>query len=346
MIDWITGVFPYYCNGLISDGMLVSLSPTGDIDFKTTKRKVVTGSWEANITIRSDMYDFDPETNRTTKIQLSGNPVKFLQGHNLWGTLDVVNLVYSTLERIAQILGHPQPPEFYDAWNRAEGTISRVDINQMYSLGSRTDCLQYLHNASNSSRTRSQSAVTKGSTVYWNKQSRRWSMKAYSKGQEMELPRNNKPGLLRFNDTIKQWATDKLRLELTLKSNELRERSLHTLAEFAKIEPMELFEEYRERLTMSDQLELDIGLMHTLKGAILNTYSAWNMGLDCRERLSKPTFYRHRKQLLKYGIDISISKAHDNVVPLVRTITLTPATTPEWAYGTELYYEPRKIHVL
>lgn len=346
MIDWITGVFPYYCNGLISDGMLVSLSPTGVIDFKTTKRKVVTGSWQANITIRSDLYDYDPETNRTTKIQLSGNPVKFLQGHNLWGTLDVVNLVYSTLERIAQILGHPQPPEFYDAWKRAEGTISRVDINQMYSLGSRTDCLQYLHNASNSSRTRSQSAVTKGSTVYWNKESRRWSMKAYSKGQEMELPRNNKPGLLRFNDTIKQWATDKLRLELTLKSNELRERSLHTLAEFAKVEPMELFEEYRERLTMSDQIQLDKNALLEMTTQQKSIYGLWLTGIDVRSQLSKSAFYRHRRSLLNHGIDISISKDHSNVVPLVRTITLTPSTTPEWAYGTDLYYEPNKLHVL
>lgn len=341
MIDWITGVFPFYYNGLLGDGEVLVVSPTGELERRTIKRKVVTGSYESNITIRTRNVD---EFGNTCEVELSGNPVKFLQGHNLFGTLDTVNLVYSALERISSALDVEQPLRFYDAWRLGLGTISRVDINRMYSLGSRSNVLQWLHSASNSSRTRSQSAVTKGSTVYWNKESRRWSVKAYSKGQEVELPRNNKPGMVDFNQYIKEWADDKLRIELTLKSNELRRLSLHTLSEFAKVEPYDLFEEYREKLVMADQIELDFDLIHSLTGAVRNTYSSWLLGLDCRSIMSKPTFYRHRKELLKYGIDISIAKPKSNVVPLVRTIVLEPASVPDWAHGTDLYYEPKKIH--
>lgn len=341
MIDWITGVFPFYYNDLLCDGEVLVVSPTGEVERRTLKRKVVTGSYESNITIRTRNVD---ELGHTCEVELSGNPVKFLQGHNLFGTLDTVNLVYSALERVSHLLEVEQPLQFYDAWRLGLGTISRVDINRMYSLGSRSNVLQWLHSASNSSRTRSQSAVTKGSTVYWNKDSRRWSVKAYSKGQEVELPRNNKPGMVDFNRYIKEWSDDKLRIELTLKSNELRRLSLHTLAEFAKIEPYDLFEEYREKLVMADQLELDFNAMSLMSTREKSVYGLWLSGVDVRNELSKSAFYRHRRALLAYGIDISISKPKSNVVPLVRTIVLEPASVPDWAHGTELYYEPKKLH--
>ena len=30
-----------------------------------------------------------------------------------------------------------------------------------------------------------------------------------------------------------------------------------------------------------------------------------------------------------------------NVIPLVRTLEAVPVSTPEWAIGTDLYFEPR-----
>ena len=343
MIDWITGKFPFYFKGLLTDGEFLSISADGAIETRTLKRKIITGSYASNITIRTFNVD---ENRNTCEVELSGNPAKFMQGHNLFGTLDAVNLIYSTLERISSLLGVEQPIQFYNAWKAASGIISRVDINTMYSLGSRSDCLQWLHSASSSSRTRSQSAVTRGSTVYWNRESRRWSLKAYSKGQELELPRNNKQGLIELNKPVLDWANDKLRIELTLKSNELRHHNLHTLREFAKVEPLDLLDEYMEKMTISDQLELEIDVLQTLRGALKGTYSAWLAGIDCRSTMSKPTFYRHRKELLKYGIDISISKPVSNVVPFVRTITMTPAAVPDWAIGTDLYFEPPKRFIL
>lgn len=343
MIDWITGKFPFFFNGLLNDGEIISVDASGNVAFLTQKRKVIEGSYSSSITIRT--VEVDNERN-TCMVELSGNPVKFLQGHNLFGTLDTVNLIYTCLERIAELLGAVQPVGFYNAWKAASGTLSRVDINRMYSMGSRADCLQWLYAAADSSRTRSQAAVSRGSTAYWNKESRRWSMKAYSKGQEIELPRNNKPGLIAFTDSLLKWADDKLRIELTLKSNELRSHSLHTLAEFAKIEPLDLFEEYREKLTMSDQLELEINVIHSLSNGARNAYSSWLLGMDCRSIYARPTYYRYRKELLKYGIDISIPKQQNNVVPFVRTIVMQPADAPDWVHGTDLYFEPKKLHIL
>jgi II/X family phage/plasmid replication protein len=50
--------------------------------------------------------------------------------------------------------------------------------------------------------------------------------------------------------------------------------------------------------------------------------------------LSRPTFYRYRTQLLKYGVDISTKspKEKSNVIPLIRVLEAKPVGIPDWAY--------------
>ena len=47
-------------------------------------------------------------------------------------------------------------------------------------------------------------------------------------------------------------------------------------------------------------------------------------------------FYRYRKQLKEYDIDISIlrdvDKEPSNVIPLIRVLEAVPAGIPDWAY--------------
>jgi len=99
---------------------------------------------------------------------------------------------------------------------------------------------------------------------------------------------------------------------------------------------------------MVDQLELQLLDLSKLPSSVRSTYQLWFDGHDLMSILSKPTFYRHRKQLLEHCIDISLPSNktqpdRSNVVPLVRTITLRPAEIPSWAFGTNLYFEPRLI---
>jgi len=50
---------------------------------------------------------------------------------------------------------------------------------------------------------------------------------------------------------------------------------------------------------------------------------------------------------MEFGIDISVPKPvtdqNINVVPLKKVLELKPAGIPEWAYGTNLVFEPRMI---
>ena len=99
---------------------------------------------------------------------------------------------------------------------------------------------------------------------------------------------------------------------------------------------------------MNDQIELKLLDLDGLPSGVRATYQLWFDGHDVRSMVSRPTFYRHRNQLLEHGIDISMASNkvqpdRSNVVPLVRTITLSPAVVPHWAYGTDLFFEPRKL---
>jgi II/X family phage/plasmid replication protein len=54
--------------------------------------------------------------------------------------------------------------------------------------------------------------------------------------------------------------------------------------------------------------------------------------------MSKSSFYRYRTQILKHGIDISITQdsKRNNVVPLIRYLEAEPAAIPQWAYDKKL----------
>jgi II/X family phage/plasmid replication protein len=58
------------------------------------------------------------------------------------------------------------------------------------------------------------------------------------------------------------------------------------------------------------------------------------------------TFYRHRAELLPHGIDIATLVPREgvsNVVPLHRVLEAVPVSVPDWAIGTPLYFEPRRV---
>ena len=57
--------------------------------------------------------------------------------------------------------------------------------------------------------------------------------------------------------------------------------------------------------------------------------------------LSKPTFYKHRAQLLEHGIDINLvveKMDRSNVVPLVRVLEAKPVQIPDWAFDLNLVH--------
>ena len=65
---------------------------------------------------------------------------------------------------------------------------------------------------------------------------------------------------------------------------------------------------------------------------------AWLNHDDLKHIMSSSAFYRWRKQLLAYGIDIATAspKEKNNVIPLMRVLEAEPVGIPSWAYERNL----------
>lgn len=343
MIDWLSGKIHFlHTADELPSGSVVSVSPDGEIEWKTNKRIVVEGSYSNKFTLRTDpTSEFVP--GQFTRLEFSGNPVKFLQGHNIWGSSDLTGLAYEAIILALSKLNLTLNQHELTLLFTGQFSLSRVDVNCMYSMGSLENVNQWLNAAEFSARTRMGKGHFSGSTLYYQKKSSRWSLKFYSKGLELKATGHQLPREFFKAKSFYEYANDKLRCELTLRTKELKKLGLDKGSQWGDNEPYSVYIDYMGRLEMSEQKTLD-NLVLELPIELRSTYLTWKAGYDVKSSVSKRTFYRHRKRLIEYGVDITIPSGNtvSNVVPLMRIIEAVPAEIPEWAYGTEYYFEPRK----
>jgi II/X family phage/plasmid replication protein len=97
-------------------------------------------------------------------------------------------------------------------------------------------------------------------------------------------------------------------------------------------------------LEISDSTMIDTTALDALPARLKAVYQLWKEGHDLRELYPPRTFYRYRKELLAQGIDIAVKQARredpSNVIPLKVVLVAKPATIPDWAMGTSLYFNP------
>lgn len=329
MIDWVTMKIKCDHDGIISNGEVVSLSKDGDsIEWSLVKYLPVVGSHDATISIRSI-------TQQT--IEVSGNPVKWLQGHNLFGTNDLKALIWAFFNELLKIPELKLKPSLQQLHAIKSGklTISRIDINETWFLNSREEVLAWIDAAGQKMRLKHRGAGQfQGDTLYWGKSSRRWSIKCYSKGDEINSKKSNFPDALRTPEML-AYADRALRLELTLRSNQLREWLLHDVSHWSADTGKMLLLGLIKGLEMSDNMRLSDEKLKNLKPSVKMAYFAWLGGQDLKQELKRPTFYRYRSQLKELGIDIGIPKdlnqEDSKVIPLMRVLEAEPVGIPDWA---------------
>lgn len=97
---------------------------------------------------------------------------------------------------------------------------------------------------------------------------------------------------------------------------------------------------------MSEQFNITPANFEGLPARLIAVYTLWKEGIDLRALYPKASFYRYRSELLKQGIDIAIRQPSkpDNVIPLIRVLRPESiAQIPEWAIGTSLYFDSKKL---
>lgn len=347
MIDWVSFVAPVEHAQRVHDGLVASIKPSGDVAWQTYKRKKVVGSHDSSITIRT--HDGSKRW-----VEVSGNPVKWFQGHNLWGSDDLPGLVLDLLEALCarDDLGLQPSASDRALWLSGAIKLTRVDVTESFHLPSRGDVLAWLRAAEQTAHLshRGRGQLVKGSTLYFGKNSRRWSLKLYSKGQELDA-KGHRQLVVDQLPAVREWAERSLRAELTLRSMELKRRELDSLGAWRRFDvdssevPAQLLRPVLGSMTMTTTTTLPADVLESITPAQRTAYLSWLAGHDLRAVMSRPSFYRLRAKLLPHGIDIATVQQQDasNVVPMIRVLEAVPAGVPDWAVGTPLYFEPRKL---
>lgn len=335
MIDWVTGKFWITHNpDVLRSGQSIRTKIVDGvelIEYDIANRLSVKGSHDASITIRSHTDGM---------VEISGNPAKFLQGHNVFGTNDLKYLVAKMIDKLCMMDKLELKPTDVEYENIQQGIyhLSRVDVNEHFAFPSAQVARAWLRAAGNSANMKFRGAgLFKEGTLYF--EGKRYIPKIYFKYDEI----NSKDKSHRLPDELLQipelieYAEKSLRFEIKILSTQLKDWMLHLGCNWdADTATMLINDQFISKLQLSANMPIENEVIESLPKNLRLTYTAWVNGEDLRQVLSRPTFYRYRTKLLEHGVDISIvkdiEKEQSNIVPMIRYLEAVPMGIPDWAY--------------
>jgi II/X family phage/plasmid replication protein len=324
---------PVDVTGLLRGETVCIFTAEGELKWQKQRAVELKGSFEANVHASCCPI--------TGKLVIDGNPVKYFQGHNVFGSEDIHGLAYAIITHVMDALGLPAlaPSDL------EEVEVARVDLTGMYSVGTAENARAAVRVLAERATMhyRGRGTMTRDGTVYFGKHSRRNSTKVYAKGHELrdhKLP-EDLPNL----ESITSYAQDKLRIEHVLRRMYLVDAGLDRLRSWGCDTSAKLFADLTEKLNVADNIELSNAQLEGMKPRLRLAYSAWLRGDDLRATLPTRTFTRYRRELLELGVDLLTLQPAEERRPMLRLVEIiraVPATPPTWAYGTPSLFEPRK----
>lgn len=351
MIDWLTFHAPLSHQmgrgGPFFAGSIISVQPDPElgeaVEWEVLRRLPVEGSHSSRITVQSAPWGTD-----RAGVWVSGNPAKWFQGHNVHGSDDLPGLVREMLARLCRVFGIQPSPEDLRDWEAGVIKLTRVDVTYSWDFGTLPRAMMAIRSLSSTAHLKHRGpGVFKGDTLYFGQKSQRWTLKVYAKGNELQahpLP------IDLAESSLPAHAAGLVRFELCLRGKWLSGDTPGVMSGLAWVlgwcdtTAPELHQMLLGNLQISEATMLDVHELDGLPRHLLPVYNLWRDGHDLRAIYSRPTFYRHRAQLLKHGIDIAVKqdRADDsNVVPLRTVLVGKPASVPDWMVGTAWYFEPR-----
>lgn len=349
MIDWLTFVAPLthqtgvggpFFAGEVLSTIPDATHPDGErLEWGIWKRKSMEGSHSQVIQVKSCTTEAG-----MPGIWVSGNPAKWFQGHNVFGSDDLPGLVREMLHRVCASVGVVPSEADRAFWDAGAVALMRVDVTYSLDLGTTGRVRAALQALDLSARLKHRGrGHFKGDSITFGKGSRRWSLTLYAKGPE--LLEHPLPHLLQ-ETSIPAHAAGLLRAEIRMQGLELKREGLSHVCNWEDNPGAELHQRLFAGLEIAEATMLEPARLEGLPLRLQSVYQLWADGHDLRQLLSRPTFYRHRKALSAFGVDIAVKRDRPgegatNVVPLRLVLTATPSGVPDWAVGTPLYFEPR-----
>lgn len=299
MIDWFSGYVGYDASN-VRNGRMLELSPAGERVREFDTWVDAKGSYESNIRIMqycatNDMLKAGRELGFLCSpicLRISGNPLKFLQGHNIVGpsVSHLGPIIQAAIRRFPEAVR----PLDCDKDILPSVHRSRVDVTVMVDLGDHQTVHDWLSHAAAETRSRHGRTTRSSGTVYWGQKSTRWALKAYCKRCELV----EHPPKFPLSEEVLDWAGRLLRIELVLKRPELKDRG--TLSE-------DIIWDFFRRIEVGIMKTVDIENAN-LPRPLIDTFRSWVHGYDVRKDRPQRTFYWQRRKIKDaIGVDISLT---------------------------------------
>jgi len=338
MIDFVSGIVEatHGVSGvrIYDTGYLARVSPDGELERLSSSTIPIEGSHDNRLIIRSP---------RGNDLYLSGNPNKYFQGHNLFGSANPIDLFFAMGVECRHKVGLFPSVATWDSLNFIGPRFTRLDVTRSYRFDTPSMAREWIRSHAATARTRHGAAsVSNEATVYFGKNSTRWGFKFYHKADELKAraKRHHLSARIPYRQraSLMEWAQGVVRFELTLRGPELQKISLQ---DFTLVQLWQQYfdrVDFNENATMSDQNLM----LSSLSPRLQTTFHAWRSGADLRSILSTPTFYRHRSAIKKAtGVDISNPPAEKPVLPDSPGANLPmPGWDPEPLEGLAVELDP------
>ena len=340
MVDWLSGVIesPVWLRAGYAPydtGRTVEVTPNGELKtlFKNWLR--FEGSYSNKVSLKSVSG---------SDLWISGNPSKFFQGHNAFGSGRVIDQFFELglwiRQRGGKGFGFPSPNTFFSGeFNPPRFT--RVDLTRSLRFSTQKEAADYLRDVVANSRSRHGSPIIKGGTGYFGKNSTRWTMKVYLKHEELTSTKNGHGLDLSRSDSKKiiDWSEGVVRHELTLRSPEIEKLKYPYDTSLSNLQ---IFESYYSKISWNgNAMKLSPEIENKLNTRQLMVFTSWLSGVDVRSKFSAPTFYRVRKEILTaVNVDISLP-------PVSELLPVLPVSITDSRWDPEpikdFFFEPQNL---
>lgn len=330
MIDWLTLELPPVGHD-INNGLVLFVRPDGEIDYMVEKYMTVQGSFDNSVQIRAT----------GTEVVISGNPAKWLQGHNLFGVSDFRRVLELYVTSLQDVLKYDSL--WYDSVISGNFIVKRIDITYNYRLKNQGEVIQWLNAVSQvSSGKRQKLTADRGTTVYFGKNSKRSTVKFYDKEGELFVhPISGKFDKQQYN-YLTHYSKGLLRCEVCIRRKCLEsEFKMIKGKDWLSVTEKELRAMYMKKLkgvNVPEKTMIKDEIVNQLPNRLKAVYKLWIEGHDIQEMWPRATAFRYRKLMRdEYGVDIflpcpsTIAKT-SRVLPLLRPLEAIPEEIPAGAF--------------
>lgn len=311
----------------LNDGCIINLDADGTIENTIFKKVEIEGSDSTKITIKSDGH----------RVSFSGNVSRFSRPDNLFGYS-----FHQCIERINAILTRFDLPPFTSGekqWLQGSdhvaftgARITRLDLTINYSTGS-SDSLHWFMNWLSGQQANRLKTGTYGEndTIDFGRGSRRVYSKVYNKASELLRPKRGQI-LTQYKTQLADWCKSigLFRFETTYKSTFLIDFGLSYLGAYTMQNFNRLMNDFEQRQETFKRATISQDELTSLDKNTLAVYRMWSAGDNIKEKYKKVQFYKYRKALLPFGIDIAVRSNVVQFQPRLKIINIQPVSPPDF----------------